>query len=78
MSSGNRREKALQMKKLYNLTGTIPSTLDAIIISTKAPFIQYVQIPLDKNFRQYLEAIMVSKNILSMAVQKTSIKNHTK
>ena len=73
MSSGNRQEKAIQMKKLYNLTNTIPITLNAIIIFTKAPFIQYVQIPLDKNFRQYLETIMVSKNILCMAVQKTPI-----
>ena len=44
------------------LEGTIkiPSA-DAQIIFTKAPFIQYEQILLDKNLREYLERIMVSK-----------------
>ena len=36
---------------------------DAEIIFTKAPYIQYEQILLDKNFRQHLETIMVSKKI---------------
>ena len=34
---------------------------DAKAIFTKAPYIQYEQILLDKNFGQYLETIMVSK-----------------
>ena len=44
------------------LEGTIkiPSA-DPQIIFTKAPFIQYEQILLDKNLREYLERIMVSK-----------------
>ena len=46
---------------------------DAKIIFTKAPFVQYEQFLLDKNFRQYLETIMVSKKILRMDVQKTPI-----
>ena len=37
------------------------------------PFLQYEQVLLDKNFRQYLETIMVSKKILRMGVQKTPI-----
>ena len=40
---------------------------------TKAPFIQYEQILLDKNFRQCLETIMVSKKILRMGAQKTPL-----
>ena len=36
---------------------------DAKIISTKAPFIQYEQFLLDKNFRQYLETITVKKKL---------------
>ena len=44
---------------------------DAQIIFTKAPFVQYEQILLDKNFRQHLETIMVSKKILRMGAQKT-------
>ena len=48
---------------------------DAKIIFTKAPFLQYEQFLLDKNFRQYLGKIMVYKKILRMGVQKTSIQN---
>ena len=49
---------------------------DAKIIFTKARFIQYEQILLDKNFRQYLETIMVSKKILRMRIQKTPIQKN--
>ena len=37
------------------------------------PFIQYEQILLDKNFRQHLETIMVSKKNIIMGTQKTTI-----
>ena len=49
------------------------SAVNAEIIFTKAPFIQYEQILLDENFRQHLETIMVSKKILRMGAQKTPI-----
>ena len=67
-----------EMKKLFEsrkllASGTAFPAADAKIIFTKAPFIQYEQIPLDKNFRQYLETIMVSKKILRVGTQKTSI-----
>ena len=39
----------------------------------KAPFIQYEQFLLDKNFRQYIETIMISKKILRMGVQKSPL-----
>ena len=52
-------------------TASIPST-DAQIIVTKAPFIQYEQIILDKNFRQHLEIIMDSKKTLRMGAQKNT------
>ena len=45
----------------------------AKIIFIKPPFIQYEQILLDKNFRQYLETIMVSKKTLRMGAQKIPI-----
>ena len=51
---------------------TIPDA-DAEIIFTRAPFVQYEQILLDKNFRQHLETIMVSKKIIRMGAQKTPI-----
>ena len=67
-----------EMKKLFEsrkvqTLGTAISAADAKIIFTKAPFIQYKQILLDKNFRQYLEMIMISKKILRMGTQKTLI-----
>ena len=40
---------------------------------TKAPFVQYEEILLDKNFRQHLETIIVSKKILRMGAEKTPI-----
>ena len=54
------------MKRLFGsrkvlVTGTAIPAPDAKIIFTKAPYIQYEQILLDKNFRQHLETIMVSK-----------------
>ena len=54
-------------------TNAIITSVDAEIIFTRAPFIQYEQILLDKNFRQHLETIMVSKKILRMGAQKTPI-----
>ena len=63
------------MKKLFEsrkllATGTALPTPDVGIIFTKLSF-QFQQILLDKNFRQYLETIMVSKKILRMRMQKT-------
>ena len=59
-------------KVLPSTTTTIPSA-DAEIISTRAPFVQYEHILLDKNFRQHLETIMVSKKIIRMGAQETLI-----
>ena len=54
------------MKKLFESKKkvTVIGVTDAQIIFTKPPFLQYEQFLLDKNFRQYLEIIMVSKKIL--------------
>ena len=67
------------MKKLFEsrkvlASGNAIPTLDVKIILTKAPYIQYEQILLDKNFRQYLETIMASKKIIRMGTQKTPLK----
>ena len=53
-------KKLFQSRKVLALGSAIP-TPDVKIIFTKAPYIQYKQILLDKNFRQYLETITVSK-----------------
>ena len=66
------------MKKLFErrkvlMTGSAIPTPDVKIIFTKAPYIQYEQIFLDKNFIPYLETIMVSKKIIRMGTQKTPL-----
>ena len=38
---------------------------------TDAQIIQYEQILLSKNYRQYLESIMLSSKVLRMGIQKT-------
>ena len=65
--------KLFESKKLLSSTTTTSPDPDVAIIFTRAPFIQYEQILLDKNFRQHLETIMVSKKIIRMGVQKTPI-----
>ena len=66
-------KELFKSKKLYGATDTFQTSPDAKIIFTKAPFIQYKQILLDKNFRQFLQTIMVSKKILRMGVQNAPI-----
>ena len=61
-----------ESRKALANNSAIPA-MDAEIIFTRAPFVQYKQILLDKNFRQHLETIMVSIKILRMGAQKTPI-----
>ena len=65
-------DKLFESRKGLAANSTIPD-VDAEIIFTRAPFIQYEQILLNKNFRQHLETIMVSKRILRMGAQKAPI-----
>ena len=68
--------KLFESRKALASNAAIPDTVDAEIIFTRAPFVQYEQILLDKNFRQHLETIMISKTILRMDAQKnTNTKN---
>ena len=63
------------MKKLFESNKKVTTVVaaDPQIIFTKVLFIEYEQFLLEKNFRQYLETIMISKKILRMGVQKTPI-----
>ena len=65
------------MKKLFESRKFITSAAtvdpDTKIIFARAPFIQYEQLLLDNNFRQYLETIMVSIKILRIKTQKSPI-----
>ena len=63
-------KKLFESGKVYT-SGKTLLTSDVKIIFKKAPFIQNEQILLDKNFRQYLETIMVSKKLLRMGAQKS-------
>ena len=65
-------EKLFESRKVLATAAAIPSADDQIIF-TKAAFIQYEQILLDKNFRQHLKTIMVSKKILRMGAQKNPL-----
>ena len=64
--------RLLETRKVLSSTAVVP-TSNAKIIFTKVSFIQCEQILLDKNFRQYLEPIMVSKKILRIGAQRTLI-----
>ena len=64
--------RLFQSRKVLAASTTSAPAPDAEILFTRAPFIQYEQILLDKNFRQHLETIMVSKKI-RMGAQKTPI-----
>ena len=65
------------MKKLFDsrkvTTGAGTVDPDAKIISTRALFIQLEQMLLENNFRQHLETITVSKNVLMMGTLKSPI-----
>ena len=64
-----------ESRKVPTSTATIPSP-DAKIIFTKAPFIHYEQPLLGKNFRRYLETIIVSKkNFKDGCTKNTYTKN---
>ena len=65
-------KRLFEPRKVLGSTAALP-TPNAKIIFTKATFIQYEQILLDKNFCQYLETIMISKKILRMGAQRTPI-----
>ena len=65
--------KFSQLRKVLSASTTSAPAPDAEILFTRAPFIQYEQILLDKNFRQHLETIMLSKKIIRMLAQKTPI-----
>ena len=65
-------DKVSKSRKVLAANTAIPD-VDAEILFTSAPFAQYEQILLDKNFRQHLETIMVSKKILRTDAQKIPI-----
>ena len=71
-------DKFFKSRKVLASTTTAAPSADAETIFTRALFVQYEQILLDKNFRQHLETIMVSKKIIRMGAQKTLIQKTCK
>ena len=65
--------RLFESRKVLPASTTSAPAPDAEILFTRVPFIQHEQILLDKNFRQHLETIMVSKKIIRMGAQKTPI-----
>ena len=59
-------KKIFESRRVLAAASAIPA-LDVKVIFTKAPFVQDEQLLLDKNFKQYLETIMVHKT----PIQKT-------
>ena len=71
------------MKKFFESKEVLTSIAsirapDAKMIFTEALLIQYEQLLLDKNVRQYLKTIMISKKILRWKHKKHPYKKHTK
>ena len=65
-------DKLFESRNVLAANTAIPD-VDAEILFTRAPFVQYEQILLDKNFRQHLETVIVSKKILRTGAQETPI-----
>ena len=66
-------KRLFESRKPLTSSVTAPPDPDVEILFTRAPFVQYEQILLDKNFRQHLQTIMVSTKIIRMGAQKTPI-----
>ena len=60
------------MKQLFESKKKVNATdaPDSQIAFVRVPYLQYEQIPLTKNFRQYLETIMLSSKVLRIGIQK--------
>ena len=61
------------MKKLFESKKKVTTigAPDVQIVFTKVSYLQYEEILLTKNFRQYLEIILLSPKVLRMGIQKT-------
>ena len=60
-------KQLFESKKKVNAIG-VP---DVQIVFVGAPYLQYEQMLLTNNFRQYFQTIMLSPNVLRMGIQKT-------
>ena len=63
-----------EMQKLFKThenNANIPRGVDAEVIFTDAPYIQYEWIKLDNNFRTYLESTLMTENVLRTGIKPT-------
>ena len=61
----------IDMKIRLTLETDLKKLFESYFVLLKAPYLQYEQIVLAKNFRQYLESTLFSAKVLRMGVQKT-------
>ena len=54
----------------------LPDSVNAKIILTSTPYILYEQFKLEKNYRTYLEGIMISNNVLGTGIQLIPYQKH--
>ena len=64
------------MQKLFEINtnqanNALPTSVDAAVIFTSSPYIQYEQFQLDNNFKTYLEGTLQSDHVLRMGIKPT-------
>ena len=64
------------MQKLFETNANqannaLPTSVDAAVIFTSSPYIQYEQFQLDNNFKTYLEGTLQSDHVLRMGIKPT-------
>ena len=59
------------MQRFNQTADALPRTVDSEIILTSAPYIMYEQFKLDKNFRTYLEGVLLSEHVLRTGIRAT-------
>ena len=70
-------KRLFESRKVHGSAAAIPAP-NGKKIFTNAPFIQCEQILVDKNSRQYLETIIVSKKNIENGSAKNTHKKYTK
>ena len=65
------------MQKLFETNANqanslLPISVDASVICTSVPYIQYEQFQLDDNFKTYLDGTLKSEHVLRTAIKPTS------
>ena len=63
----------INLSQLFESNKVVAIIADSDVIWHDTPFIEYEQLRLNSNFRQYLETSVIPKKIFRMGTQKTSL-----